>query len=170
MDCPWAWLLAWQPSPHPQPLASVGTSSYQSVDGSRQIGRVLCQSDVAQCRRGFPKNMDIYTVSTMPQPVNRCRLCRATSYRRVIERDGSGALTATSRFRCSGCSITFSEPRVWRDGDGLTEVTDAASCRPASGCDADRRQPSAPSGARTVASMFGQSAHNAVDTRARGGS
>lgn len=58
--------------------------------------------------------MDICTVSTMPQPVNRCRLCGATSYRRVIERDERGMLVAGSRYSCSGCSVSFGDPRAWR--------------------------------------------------------
>lgn len=44
-------------------------------------------------------------------------MCGATSYRPVIERDASGALRPTSLFRCSGCSVVFTDPKAWRDGE-----------------------------------------------------
>lgn len=53
--------------------------------------------------------------------VNRCRLCGATSYRRVIQRDEGGALVSTSLFQCSGCSVVFADPKAWRDG-GLPDA------------------------------------------------
>jgi hypothetical protein len=48
---------------------------------------------------------------------NSCRLCGATSYRRVIERDESGAMQAGRLYRCSGCSVVFADPLAWRDGE-----------------------------------------------------
>ena len=58
--------------------------------------------------------MDICKVSSAPEPVNRCRLCGATGYRRVIERDARGVLVVGSRYACSGCRVTFTEPKAWR--------------------------------------------------------
>jgi hypothetical protein len=46
-----------------------------------------------------------------------CRMCGATSYHRVIERDASGALRPTSLYQCSGCSVVFADPRAWREGE-----------------------------------------------------
>jgi hypothetical protein len=50
-------------------------------------------------------------------PLNRCRICGASSYRAVIDRDGSGAMRPTGLYRCSGCSVVFADPAAWRDGD-----------------------------------------------------
>ena len=47
-----------------------------------------------------------------------CRMCGATSYRRVIDRDDTGALRPTTPFHCSGCSVVFMDPKAWRDGEG----------------------------------------------------
>jgi hypothetical protein len=44
-----------------------------------------------------------------------CRLCGATSYRNVVARNGAGAIRATSVYRCSGCTLTFQDPKEWRD-------------------------------------------------------
>lgn len=52
----------------------------------------------------------------MSEPVNRCRLCGATSYRRVVQRDERGVLVAGPRYVCSGCGMNFSDPRAWRQG------------------------------------------------------
>ncbi len=54
-------------------------------------------------------------------PNHCCRTCGATSYRRVIARDGSGALRSTELYQCSGCSVVFADPKAWRDG-GVNEV------------------------------------------------
>ena len=54
---------------------------------------------------------------SLPHPY-ACRMCGATSYRRVIDRDGTGALRPTSLFHCSGCSVVFMDPKAWRDGEG----------------------------------------------------
>ena len=45
-----------------------------------------------------------------------CRMCGATSYRPVIDRDADGALRPTGLFHCSGCSVVFTDPKAWRDG------------------------------------------------------
>jgi hypothetical protein len=49
-------------------------------------------------------------------PLNACRTCGATNYRRVVERDVQGSLRATGLYRCSGCSVVFADPKEWRDG------------------------------------------------------
>jgi transposase-like protein len=43
-----------------------------------------------------------------------CRLCGATSYRNVVARNETGAIRATSQYRCSGCTLTFQDPKEWR--------------------------------------------------------
>ncbi|MFM2068484.1 MAG: hypothetical protein RLZZ584_3393 [Pseudomonadota bacterium] len=48
--------------------------------------------------------------------MHRCHHCRATSYRQVIARDDQGAMRATGRYRCTGCSVVFSNVREWREG------------------------------------------------------
>jgi hypothetical protein len=62
-------------------------------------------------------------------PLNRCRMCGASSYRPVLDRDGSGAMRATGLYRCSGCSVVFADPRAWREGG----ADDAVALRPAAG-------------------------------------
>ena len=49
-------------------------------------------------------------------PLNACRTCGATNYRRVIERDDKGDLRPTGLYQCSGCSVVFANPVAWRDG------------------------------------------------------
>lgn len=43
-------------------------------------------------------------------------MCGATSYRLVIARDASGAMTHTGLYRCCGCSVVFADPKAWREG------------------------------------------------------
>ena len=43
-------------------------------------------------------------------------MCGATSYRHVIARDGSGAMTPAGLYQCSGCSVVFADPAAWREG------------------------------------------------------
>ncbi len=43
-----------------------------------------------------------------------CRVCGATSYRSVFDRNGEGAIRPTSLLRCSGCALTFRNPKEWR--------------------------------------------------------
>lgn len=43
-----------------------------------------------------------------------CRLCGSTSYRNVVARNGTGEIRATSQYRCSGCTLTFQDPKEWR--------------------------------------------------------
>lgn len=53
-------------------------------------------------------------------------MCGATSYRPVIDRDASGALRPTSLFRCSGCSVAFTDPKAWRDGEAELQPDEAS--------------------------------------------
>jgi len=46
--------------------------------------------------------------------VPSCRLCGATSYRRVISRDAEGRMVASGLYQCSGCSAVFADPKAWR--------------------------------------------------------
>jgi hypothetical protein len=57
-----------------------------------------------------------------------CRLCGATSYRRVIARDDAGAMRASALYQCSGCSVVFTDPKAWRCGDD--DVSIAAPAAP----------------------------------------
>jgi hypothetical protein len=50
-------------------------------------------------------------------PINCCRMCGATSYRKVVARDESGAMKSTGLYQCSGCSVVFADPRAWREGE-----------------------------------------------------
>jgi len=45
--------------------------------------------------------------------IHCCRVCGAKCYRRVIGRDSSGALRSTSRYCCTGCSLSFGDPKEW---------------------------------------------------------
>ena len=54
---------------------------------------------------------------------DRCRLCGATSYRHVIERDEGGRLTNGRLKQCSGCSEVFADMAAWRgDAEEQREV------------------------------------------------
>lgn len=44
----------------------------------------------------------------------RCRQCGAASYARVVHRGPDGAMGYADRYRCSGCSLTFTDPAEWR--------------------------------------------------------
>lgn len=48
--------------------------------------------------------------------VPSCRLCGATSYRRVISRAADGRMAASGLYQCSGCSAVFADPKAWREG------------------------------------------------------
>ena len=62
-------------------------------------------------------------------PTHCCRMCGATSYRRVLARDEGGAMRATELYQCSSCSVVFADPRAWREGGGDV-VPDAPVVRP----------------------------------------
>ena len=69
-------------------------------------------------------------------PIHCCRMCGATSYRRVIARDDLGSLRAIDLYQCSGCSVVFADPKAWREG-GASDMPIApltiAPMRPATG-------------------------------------
>jgi hypothetical protein len=46
-------------------------------------------------------------------PAHRCAACGSTCYRRVIARDSSGAMRATSLYQCAGCTFQFADPKAW---------------------------------------------------------
>lgn len=54
--------------------------------------------------------------SSQPSPRNCCEICSATSYRKVIARDASGAMRTTERLRCTGCEREFQDVQSWRQG------------------------------------------------------
>ena len=62
-------------------------------------------------------------------PPYRCRLCGAASYRRLTHRGPDGAMEYSGLYRCSGCSVTFSDPLAWREGPQA--VPEAVADRPA---------------------------------------
>lgn len=62
---------------------------------------------------------------------NACRMCGATSYGRVIERDAKGAMRATGLYRCSGCSVVFADPLQWRSTACAPRPADACAAVPA---------------------------------------
>lgn len=45
-----------------------------------------------------------------------CRMCGASSYRRMVQRGPDGAMEYGPLYRCSGCSVTFTDPSAWRQG------------------------------------------------------
>lgn len=55
-----------------------------------------------------------------PDPRAHCRVCGAMSYRRMIARDAAGRLTANGLYQCTGCSMTFSDPKAWHTVSGRT--------------------------------------------------
>ena len=69
----------------------------------------------------------------------RCRQCGAASYARLVHRGPDGAMGYADCYRCSGCSLTFSDPVEWRRQDGLH----ASSTQPPMNRDATRFSPCA---------------------------
>ena len=58
----------------------------------------------------------MYSIKILPSSLSyRCRMCSATSYRRLVHRGPDGAMEYSGLYRCSGCSVTFSDPVAWRD-------------------------------------------------------
>lgn len=47
-------------------------------------------------------------------PQNRCGLCGATSYRKVVERDAHGVMHRGDRIVCTGCTHEFDDIEAWR--------------------------------------------------------
>ena len=46
-------------------------------------------------------------------PTFRCRICPATTYRKVLTRADDGSRL----YRCSGCGVVFTDPAAWREGE-----------------------------------------------------
>ena len=44
----------------------------------------------------------------------RCRQCGATSYARLTHRAADGAMVYSGQYRCSGCSLIFTDLAEWR--------------------------------------------------------
>jgi len=47
-------------------------------------------------------------------PRYACRHGNATRYKRVIERDEQGQMRPSARYRCSRCSVMFTDAKAWR--------------------------------------------------------
>lgn len=58
-----------------------------------------------------------------PSPKNFCGICSATSYRKVIARDASGAMRTMERLRCTGCEREFADVHAWRQGLPLAHAS-----------------------------------------------
>jgi len=56
--------------------------------------------------------------------MSKCHVCGATSFRKVIERDPSGAMSHLGRFACDGCGMVFTDRQVW---SGVVRVADAST-------------------------------------------
>jgi DNA-directed RNA polymerase subunit RPC12/RpoP len=56
-----------------------------------------------------------------PAATYRCRLCGAPSYRKLTHRGLDGTMEYSGLYRCSGCSVTFSDPAAWRDAPEVAE-------------------------------------------------
>lgn len=47
------------------------------------------------------------------------------SYRRLTHRGLDGTMQYSELYRCSGCSVTFSDPQAWREGPADSPTADA---------------------------------------------
>jgi len=67
--------------------------------------------------------------------VHSCRMCGSSNYRRVVTRDGAGSMRATDLYQCSGCSVVFTDPKAWRDGEADPPIQrpPSATQRPVTG-------------------------------------
>jgi len=65
--------------------------------------------------------------TTMNAPLNACRMCGATRYRRVLARDERGAPRPNGLYQCSGCSVVFTDPQAWRGGGADLEQREAVT-------------------------------------------
>lgn len=59
-----------------------------------------------------------------------CRHCSATSYKRVIQRDAQGQMRPSDLYRCSGCSVVFTDPQAWRQVQSQQEPQPLAQPAP----------------------------------------
>ena len=58
--------------------------------------------------------MNVRSTAMHAAPVNCCRLCGSTNYRRIFARDDGGVLRHTGRYECSGCQLSFAHPAEWQ--------------------------------------------------------
>lgn len=73
----------------------------------------------------------MYSLYMRPPSLSyRCRMCGAASYRRLVHRGTEGAMVYSGLYRCSGCSLTFSDPPVWRETPAADESTALTECVP----------------------------------------
>jgi len=64
----------------------------------------------------------------------RCRLCSAATYRRLVHRGPDGAMVYSGLYRCSGCTMTFTDFAEWREGSARGEAMGHVQEAPASHC------------------------------------
>jgi hypothetical protein len=57
------------------------------------------------------------------RPRNSCHACGATSYRHVIARSPDGAMRPSGLYKCTACSVVFSDPKTWRNGSEMRSGT-----------------------------------------------
>lgn len=50
-----------------------------------------------------------------PSPHYRCRSCGASSYQRLVRRDPDGVMRYSGVYKCSGCSLEFTQLGSWRE-------------------------------------------------------
>lgn len=56
---------------------------------------------------------------------NTCHQCGATSYKPVIKRDETGAMSPSGLYQCTGCRLVFATVEEWRTGQTRTPVAHA---------------------------------------------
>jgi DNA-directed RNA polymerase subunit RPC12/RpoP len=64
-----------------------------------------------------------YRSMTHYKTIYKCSQCGATSYQPVIGRDATGALMPTGVLRCTGCRVTFTDPKDWWGHNGSAQQT-----------------------------------------------
>lgn len=73
----------------------------------------------------------MYSIAMRPASLSyRCRLCGASSYRKMVHRGPDGAMVYSGLYRCSDCSVTFSDPSSWHEApvrDATADFGDNAS-------------------------------------------
>ena len=86
----------------------------------RPPGRVRTQQPSEVDQSCWPQWLDGCTAIACHPPSRHtpaaCAGPRATGA--VVARDDLGALRTTDLYQCSGCSVVFTDPKAWRDGDG----------------------------------------------------
>jgi transposase-like protein len=67
--------------------------------------------------------MILYIHPVSMTPTFRCRICPATSYRKVLTQADDGSRL----YRCSGCGVVFTDPAAWREGKAEEPATKPAT-------------------------------------------